>query len=72
MWQPFPIYQVRTSLRLGTAKYRPLDELTRDRPADLRYASVNQSRNWVTKVATTEIHKRPTSSRHPLASVTEL
>jgi hypothetical protein len=58
MWRPFSIYGVPTSLRLGAAKYRSMDELTRVRPADLRYASVNQSRNWVTKVATTEVLER--------------
>jgi hypothetical protein len=59
MWRAFPIHRVRTSTRLGIAKYRRLDDLLRQPFLDLIPASVTESHGSALKVATMEILERP-------------
>jgi hypothetical protein len=72
MWRAFPVYRVGTSARLGVAKYRWSETVTRIRPTDLIPASVVQTAAWVLKVATMELLDRPVDDTPRLTDIHQI
>jgi hypothetical protein len=59
MWRAFPVYRVRTSARLGHAKYRRSDNLLHFTPMNLIPVSVTIFKDWVIIVATSVLIDQP-------------